>query len=212
MSISSIKREAKSLMKGNFIQLFLFVILPLLVGGIFSSWSTQANGFLYVLFAVLYLLIALFVQYNTYNWITTQDQDLLSFSGLISLAKNPHVLTTQLGIELIIILLTLLLFIPFVNIIALVALIVVSLMLVPANFIAIDKLLEFYKERKRESLDTTSTYYVLKDLGAKEKTQKISIGTKTVTLKFICIKKDIIMDDLLLKQNINKMDDDYEKI
>lgn len=139
MSISSIKREAKSLMKGNFIQLFLFVTLPLLVGGIFNSWYTQANGFLSVLFAVLYLLIALFVQYNTYNWITTQDQDLLSFSGLISLAKNPHVLTTQLGIELIIILLTLLLFIPFVNIIALVALIVVSLMLVPANFIAIDK-------------------------------------------------------------------------
>ena len=140
MSISSIKREAKSLMKGNFIQLFLFVTLPLLVGGMFSSWSTlQAKGFLYVLFSVLYLLIALFVQYNTYNWITTKDQDLLSFSGLISLSKNPHVLTTQLGIELIIILLAMLLFIPFVNIIALVALIVVSLMLVPAHFITIDK-------------------------------------------------------------------------
>jgi hypothetical protein len=139
MSISSIKREAKSLMKGNFIQLFLFVTLPLLVGGMFCSWSTQAKGFWSVILSVLYLLIALFVQYNTYNWITTGDKGLLSFSGLISLAKNPHVLTTQLGIELIIILLTLLLFIPFVNIIALVALIVVSLMLVPANFIAIDK-------------------------------------------------------------------------
>lgn len=139
MSISSIKREAKSLMKRNFIQLLLFVTLPLLVGGIFISWSTQAKGFLSVLFSVLYLLISLFVQYNTYNWITTKDQDLLSFSGLISLAKNPHVLTTQLGIDLIIILLAILLFIPFVNIIAFVALIVVSLMLVPARFIAIDK-------------------------------------------------------------------------
>lgn len=139
MSISSIKREAKSLMKGNFIQLFLFVTLPLLVGGMFSVWSSQAKGFLSVLFSVLYLLIALFVQYNTYNWLTTGDQELLSFSGLISLAKNTKVLTTQLGIELILSILTLLLFIPFVNIIALVALIVVSLTLMPANFIAIDK-------------------------------------------------------------------------
>lgn len=143
MSISSIKREAKSLMKGNFIQLFLFVTLPLLVGGMFSLWSSQAKGFLSVLFSVLfsvlYLLIALFVQYNTYNWLTTGDQELLSFSGLISLAKNTKVLTTQLGIELILSILTLLLFIPFVNIIALVALIVVSLTLMPANFIAIDK-------------------------------------------------------------------------
>lgn len=139
MSISSIKREAKSLMKGNFSQLFLFLTLPLLVGGMLSYWSTQAKGFWSVILSVLYLLIALFVQYNTYNWITTGDKGLLSFSGLISLAKNPHVLTTQLGIDLIIILLTLLLFIPFVNIIALVALIVISLMLVPANFIAIDK-------------------------------------------------------------------------
>ena len=139
MSISSIKREAKSLMKGNLSQLFLFVTLPLWVGGMFSYWSTQAKGFWSVILSVLYLLIALFVQYNTYNWITTGDKGLLSFSGLISLAKNPHVLTTQLGIDLIIILLTLLLFIPFVNIIAFVALIVVSLMLVPASFIAIDK-------------------------------------------------------------------------
>ena len=139
MSISSIKREAKSLMKGNFIQLFLFVTLPLLVGGMFSLWSSQAKGFLSVLFSVLYLLIALFVQYNTYNWLTTGDQELLSFSGLISLAKNTKVLTTQLGIELILSILTLLLFIPFVNIIALVALIVASLTLIPANFIAIDK-------------------------------------------------------------------------
>ena len=108
MSISSIKREAKSLMKGNVIQLFLFVTLPLLVGGMFSFWSTQAKGFWSVILSVLYLLIALFVQYNTYNWITTGDKGLLSFSGLISLAKNPHVLTTQLGIDLIIILLTIL--------------------------------------------------------------------------------------------------------
>lgn len=76
MSISSIKRQARSLMKGNFFQLFLFVTLPLLIGGMFNTWATKAQGFLSVLFAVIYLLIALFVQYNTYNWIRTGDQGL----------------------------------------------------------------------------------------------------------------------------------------
>lgn len=105
----------------------------------FSTWSTESTGFLSVIFSVLYLLISLFVEYNTYNWITTGDQGLLSFSGLISLAKNPQVLTTQLGIALIPKVLTLLLFIPFVNIIAFVGLIVIFVILAPANFIAIDK-------------------------------------------------------------------------
>lgn len=105
----------------------------------FSTWSTESTGFLSVIFSVLYLLISLFVEYNTYNWITTGDQGLLSFSGLISLAKNPQVLTTQLGIALIPKVLTLLLFIPFVNIIAFVGLIVIFVILAPANVIAIDK-------------------------------------------------------------------------
>ena len=75
-----------------------------------------------------------------------------------------------------------------------------------------DRLQEFYREKRKETLNNTTTYYILKEMGAKEVIKPVTIDNRKISLKFISIKKDIILDDLTLKQGVNKLDENYEKI
>ena len=75
-----------------------------------------------------------------------------------------------------------------------------------------DRLQEFYREKRKETLNNTTTYYILKEMGAKEVIKPVIIDNRKISLKFISIKKDIILDDLTLKQGVNKLDENYEKI